>query len=257
MSRTLVIGSVAMGRLIPNFRDPKDHDVFSDGPYEGSEVFWHPSFEEWIEEGARYATLNELYTIKVSHSYWELKNGSWEKHINDAMLLKHNGAKLIPLLHRMLYKVWEETHGVKRVNLQMDKDEFFADAVTRKYDHDSVHYSVAYGDQPLYESVLKAPPSVEIDMNKVKALPFDDIVRLMREEVYATALERWVIPSDYTISPSLAYARAVKKTITSLTKGWTAQFMVENYDEFRRPDMDYVQHHKSKQHLLIPLEKSA
>lgn len=251
----LVVGSHAAGRYIPGFRVAKDLDVFSPDDVGADDTFWHPSFEDWIVPGTnRYATLDEMYTLKVSHSYWELPNGSWEKHIEDAAALRRNGATLNLDLHRLLYKVWEEKHGVKRVDLDQDKAAFFDDAVPRKYDHDSIHYSVAYGDTPIYESVFVDGAEIKMSMAKIKALPFEEQVRLYREEIYATALERWVIPSDYTVSPGLAYKRALRKTIVSLTKGWSARFLVENYDTFRRPDIDYIAHHRSKAHLLIPLE---
>lgn len=259
---TLVIGSTAAKALIPSWREPKDFDVFSSGftgysPKDQTvDEFWHPSFSDWLtHSGTRYATLDELYTIKISHSYWELPNGSWDKHMSDIVFLQKAGAKLDLDLHKLLYSVWEELHGKKRVNLQMDKDSFFNDAVHRIYDHDSIHYSVAYGDKPLYESVFKDGESIEMDMNKVKALPLEDCLKLFREEVYATALERWVIPTKYRISPRLAYARALKKTITSLTKGWSARFLSEHYAILRTPDMDYVKHHKTKLDQLILLEK--
>ena len=127
----------------------------------------------------------------------------------------------------------------------------------RKYDHDSVHYSVAYGDHPIYEDVFVPGANIAMDMAAIKALPFDQQVRLYREEIYATALERWVIPSNYTISPTMAYARAYQKTVTNLTKGWSARFLVENYGVFRKADMDYVGHHKSKSHHLIPIGDNA
>jgi hypothetical protein len=254
--RRLVIGSTAMRHYFPG-RDPKDFDVFADHECKG-EVFWDKSFEQWLKDGTwRVATLNEIYTIKVSHSYWDLRNGSWQKHIEDAAALKDYGAKLDKDLHKLLYKVWEKRYGAKKVDLDRDKTEFFDDAVPRLYDHDSIHFSVAYGEKPLYQRLLRPGRQVAMDMKKVKSLPKETVVRMLREEVYTTALERTVIPSNYSVSPQLAYARALRKTITSLTKGWTAQFMVENYDEFRRPDIEYVKHHLSKKHLLIPLEKTA
>lgn len=250
---TLIVGSTAAHGLgVDLGRGAKDLDVFSDKDGWLADVFWHDSFHNgWLgPDEVRLATLDELYTIKISHSYWELPNGSWTKHMEDSVKLRDAGARLIPELHQMLYRVWAEKHGAKRVDLNMDKTEFFTDGVKRRYDHDSIHYSVAYGDRPMYESVLKAPPSVAIDMPRVWALPVEDQIRLFREEVYATALERKMVPADYRCSPRAAYAWALRRTITSLTKGRSATFMALNYDEFRAPDIDYVAHHLSKKHLL-------
>jgi hypothetical protein len=259
MSRYLVVGSWAMAAYLPDRRVPKDLDTFTDNVHlAGDDNFWHPAFKEWLPRGTdRHATLDELYTLKVSHSYWDLGFGSWEKHISDAAALKAAGARLDLGLHRLLCKVWEEKHGRKRVDLSLEADEFFADAVTRVYDHDSIHASVAYGDTAMYEAVLRDGATVTVDIAKVKALPFDDQVKLYREEVYATALERKVIPSGYRCSPRGAYAWALKRTITSLTKGWSARFLVENYDIFRVPDMDYVARHRSNSHKLIRLEAAS
>jgi hypothetical protein len=174
--------------------------------------------------------------------------------MSDVVFLKQHGATLDVALHDLLYSVWEERLGRKRVNLNMDKQAFFSDAVKRIYDHDSIHESVAYGDVPMYDSMLSGGQQIKMDMAAIKAMSFEDQVKLYREEIYATALERYIIPSDYTFSPRRAYAMATQKTITSLTKGWSARFLVDNYETFRVPDMDYVAHHKNKAHKLIRLE---
>jgi hypothetical protein len=243
-----------MRRYIPD-RTVNDVDTFSDVPETSDDAFWHDSFYGWLgTSGIRYATLDELYTIKASHAYWSLPNGSWNKHMNDMILLKRAGAILHLPLHDLLYSVWVEKHGAKRVNLNMDRADFFDDAVTRIYDHDSIHYSVAYGDRPLYEGVFDQGANIKMDMAAIKALPFETQIRLYREEIYATALERYVIPSGYKISPRKAYAWALQKTIVSLTKGWSARFIVDNYETFIKPDMNYVAWHRSKAHELIRLD---
>lgn len=255
---TLYIGSMAAVQEhgVPLGRLPKDVDTFSNmwNHEDREDNFWDDRFVSsgWLyPDELRFATLDELYTIKHSHAYWELPNGSWPKHMADLLRLQDAGGTLIPWLHDLLYEVWTERHGAKRVNLDMDKADFFDDGVRRKYDHDSVHYSVAYGDRPLYERFLKAPPSVMIDMAKVWAADHETIVRLFREEVYATALERIVIPSEYRASPGAAYQWALRRTITSLTKGRSARFIVSNYREFYRPDPDYVARHLAKSDQLI------
>ncbi|GAA0955499.1 DUF7275 domain-containing protein [Nonomuraea longicatena] len=253
----LIIGSTALAFWYADAaRAPKDLDVFSAEPVADADAFWDDDFKPWLSggDGLRWATPNELMTIKASHAYWDLRNGSWPKHMGDMLLMKKLGAQIIPELHHMLYRVWERRYGVKRVDLTQEATDFFNDAVKRIYDHDSIHDSVAYGERPLYESVLKDGATVQVDMSKVRALSYDDQVRLFREEIYATALERKVIPSDYQCSPRWAYAWALRRTITSLTKGWSAQFIVANYDVFHTPDTDYVARHKSRADRLIPLE---
>lgn len=252
----IIVGSTAARLHIPAWRAPKDYDLFCDRLHVyKADIFWDERLRQWWGEDERYATLDELYTIKLSHAYWELENGSWLKHMTDLWQLKMNGAMNIPQLHTLLYDVWQDRYGKKTVDLNMDKADFFDDVVPRKWDHDSVHYSVAYGDHPVYESVLKEGEEVAVDMARIKMLPFEQQVRLFREEVYATALERRVIPKNYICSPMAEYSWALRRTITRLTKGWSARFIADNYDVFRKPDMDYVAQHKSKSHLLIPFKR--
>jgi hypothetical protein len=263
----LVIGSVAMNKALGyEFRKPKDLDYFGQA---GSltnkdlinlglvaEPFWHESFKGTQLDRDDFATLDELYTIKVSHSYWELKNKSWDKHMLDCLILKDAGAVLDLELHKLLYPVWTEKHGSKKMNLAQAAGDFFDDAVVRIYDHDSIHESCAFGDRPLYERILKDGETVDIDPDKLwNGLTFDEQVSLFREEIAATALERWMIPTKYRFSPGLAYKLALKKTITSLTRGKSARFIVTNFEHFMTPH-PYLNIHFAKKHLLKPLDKT-
>jgi hypothetical protein len=250
----ILIGSAAIGKYIPGFREAKDMDVFCSGgrlPAIRWDSFWHPDLEAWFGNQLRCATLDELYTIKLSHSAWDV--GSWEKHMQDIVDLRIHGAEVIEELYDLLYGVWEKVHGRKRTDLNKDKTEFFDDAVKRKYDHDSVHYTVAYEDRPNYEKWLVPGETVKMDFKRFWQAPESEHIMHFREEIYATALERIIIPSDYTASPRRAYAWALKRTVTSLTKGRSSRFIAERYGVFRKPDVDYVGRHKSRAHLLVPL----
>lgn len=268
----LIIGSIAMNRVIesskscirPNMRRPKDMDMFArpgdpaiktmSDSGEKVEPFWHESFAGTQLDRDGYATLNELYTIKHSHVYWELKNGSWDKHMMDLLMMRSLGAVLDMELHKLLYSVWVETHGSKKMNLAQSAGMFFKDAVVRIYDHDSIHESCCFGERPLYERILKDGETVDIDPDKLwNGLTFDEQVLLFREEIAATALERWMIPTGYRFSPGLAYKLALRKTITSLTRGRSARFIASNFEQFMTPH-PYMHIHVQKKHLLRPLE---
>lgn len=259
---TVIIGSAAAKHWFPDFpREPNDVDSFDrvpTGEAGNYDIFWHPLLMEWFDtfyvNHCRFATPDELYTIKVSHAYWELKNGSWDKHIFDMLWLKNKGAVLLEDLHNTLYKVWEETHGKKKMDLSKEADEFFKDAVKRTYDHDSIHYSVAFEPgKPIYEKILKDGHSVDVDPKKLWVLPFDEQVKLFREEVAATALERLMIPNNYKFSAGRAWHWALRRTITSLTKGKSARFIVENFEHFSKVD-NYLERHLENKRFLIPLE---
>lgn len=260
--RSLIVGSHALKALGVCNREPKDVDWWTDAKVGemtsvqgGLDVLWHESFAEFIPNNwtTQYATLDQMYTIKLSHSHWEIKNGSWSKHIYDLIQLQNAGGKLDLGLYKILYKVWEEMYGKKVMNLDQDKTEFFDDAVRRAYDHDSLHASVAFGDSPIYEDVLKDGASVDIDPGKLWALPHKRVVQLFIEEICVTALERIVIPRNYKVSPGYAYQWALKRTITSLTKGKSSRFILENIQEFIKPDPDYVKRHLRNTDRLVKL----
>lgn len=257
--RALTTGSKALFYHFADSRKPKDWDWFGSKDFplpQGwkGDQFWHDSFADWIPEGTnRVASIDEMYTIKLSHSHWELPNGSWSKHIYDLIQLQNAGAQLDFGLYKILYKVWENMHGKKVMNLDQDKSEFFDDAVRRTYDHDSLHESVAFGDRPIYEEILKDGASVDIDASKLWGLPHSRVVQLFIEEICVTALERKVIPSDYRCSPGWAYQWALRRTITSLTKGKSSRFILQNIQEFIKPDPNYVHRHLSKADRLVKL----
>jgi hypothetical protein len=266
MVQQLTIGSTALWAHGIEWRKPNDLDAFSPsvseiegrchqlGPAFDVDPFWHESFAEWIPPGTdRYATLDELYTIKASHHGWELKNGSWNKHSHDLVMLKREGAKILDPLYSNLYKVWEGLHGKKVMNLDQDKTEFFDDAVRRTYDHDSLHESVAFGDRPVYESILKDGATVDVDSRTLWALDHESLVRLFTEEICVTALERIVVPKNYRCSPGAAYLWALRRTVTSLTKGKSSRFIIDNLETFMKPDPDYVKRHLANSDRLIKL----
>lgn len=269
---TLITGSTAIRHWFPDFpREPKDKDMWHrfDGRIkQDADILWDDRLAELvgIEPGTRYATPDEILTIKISHSPWELKNGSWRKHMHDIVWLQDHGAKEIDGWADVLYPIWEDMHGSKKVQLNQESGAFFTDAVTRIYDHDSLHDTVSHFDRPLWMEVLKDGQSVAMDMNKVWALPFEQQIMLFREEVYATALERWLVPAwdkGQVFSPTMAYMWALRKTITSLTKGKSSLFMIRNYRRFREcprlPDGRtwYMVRHEHNKHLLRPYEGKA
>lgn len=256
-ARLAIVGSVAARYHLPDFpREAVDLDVISPEPVPGAETHWYPELQAVLDRTGRncVAPLDVLYTLKVSHAYWDVR---WDKTAFDIIWFQKNtGAQLDLELHTVLYKLWEQVHGVKPVNLDMSADEFFNAHVTRIFDHDSIHATVAYGDAPLYERLLADGAEVMIDGSRLEALSEEEKLMLAREEIYATALERWVIPSGYTFSAGRAYARALKLTVTSLTKGRFARFIADHLAELSIPDVDYVGRHRANAHMLIRLEGS-
>lgn len=254
----VITGSTAGKHLFSDWREPKDLDTLASEPsgLEAADEFVHPDIAKysWANPDG-VVTLDELYTIKVSHSFWSLKNGSWKKHMFDIVNLQRKGANFIPELHEILYPLWVEKHGAKKANLELEPDQFFNAHVDRLYDHDSIHASVAYYPEegPLFNRILRDNHAVAVDRSKFENLTLEDKFKLVREEVYATSLERRIIPVDYKLNPRVGYDYALMKTITSYTKGWFPLFIVLHFDELRSPDVDYVAIHKNNSDKLIVL----
>lgn len=252
-----LIGSAAAKSHFPDFRQPTDIDWHT---ADASEIRFHMTLADdvFVDERlgqwdwGRVATPEELYTMKVSHAFWEIGN-SWRKHINDVVFFQRKGVEFNRDLYDILFPIWKDLHGKKRTSLAQNSKNFFGDAVKRKYDHDSVHASIAYLDHPLYEDILVPGEEVMVDSDKFWAMDHETKKMLVREEIYATALERILIANDYTTSPTGAYAWAMQRTITSLFKGEWALWLVLHYDELAMPDCDYVARHLSNQHKLIKL----
>lgn len=253
-----LIGSRAMKMHFPDAREPKgDWDYHSDQPTrlkhetERWDVFVDSRLSGW--NWGAIATPDELYTMKISHGYWDI-NGSWDKHASDIVFLQRKGAQFLPELHDMLLPIWKERYPKHEISLDKTADEFFTDHVPYIYVHDTVHESVAYHDRPWFESILKDGSEVLVDNSKFWALPLESKLELVREELYVIALERVLIPQGYKGSPGLAYRWALKRTAVSLFKNRWATFLLLHLDELGRPDVDFVKRHKENAHKLRLVE---
>jgi hypothetical protein len=247
----VLIGSCAARHWFPDFREPKDRDIIT--PEAGQltsskEHDYHHNkglallAEKYSVNGV--VSPDALYTLKVSHAFWDIH---WEKTLHDVAFFQQKGCEFLPELYDVLYKEWELEHGAKKAYLDKDNEEFFKDGVTRKYVHDDLHLAIAYYERPLYERLKTDVNKAFISKPLFSLLRHEDQIRLCREEIYATALERWLIPSDFKCSKLVAYKRALKALIVSMTKGWFPLFVVLNWNELKYPDRhDFVgQFHKA------------
>jgi hypothetical protein len=254
-------GSQAMRLWFDDSRLPNgDWDYISDnptamlmkGPGLRIDVMTDERFGAW--NWGNVATPDELYTLKISHAFWEIHGPrNWDKHAADIVFLSRKGAKFLRPLYDIVLPIWKEKYKRNTVNLNQSAKDFFSDAVNRKYDHDSLHESIAYGDRPLYESVLREGSDVAVDNAKFWAMDHETQIKMVREEIYATALERILIPRNYKGSPTSAYVWALRRTATSLFKGEWALFLMLNLDELMRPDCDYMRRHINNKHKLRPI----
>ena len=244
----VLVGSNAARLWIPEFRIGKDIDWWSTEVVDGENFdtcVIPQNILKLMEEGSLIggvATLNDLLTIKLSHLPYGIL---WLKHLNDYLVFKKHGATVNKKLYEYSQEYWKEVHGNKtNLSLYKTKDVFFDDFVKKEYDHDYLHELVAFPHKPVYSVCLKDGQDVMTDKEKFFSLPFEQQVKMFREEVNVIATERWLIPTKDSgkITFREAYSKSLHKTVTALTKGKASRFLCENIEEFIRPNRKEVEY---------------
>lgn len=266
-NKQVLVGSQATLYYFPDFRQPKDRDYLVDGAEKSKKGFEYKDANKG--DGLKYLYNNSnfcfddlhhcyiaspefLYTLKLSHSFWNIH---WEKTAFDILFFQKKGVQHDEHLFDLLYKDWEKIHGKKRAYLKKSNDEFFKDNVEREYIHDDLHKAVAYYDAPLYERCKKDINSALLDKALFNAMPEDDKIKLCREEIYVTALERWLIPTGFRTDVKVAYRRAIKQLVTSMTKGFFPKYIMLNYSKIcELDDHNFVELFKNNQHKIRKIE---
>lgn len=253
--KELIFGSTAIKHYFPDFRDPQDLDIMSPEPLmtEERQHYWVSTFKELVNrnKSEKYLDPDFLYTVKLSHSGWNIH---WEKTIFDILFLKSKGCKADKELYKKLVKDWIKIHGVKWAQLKgKDSTTFFEDAVPRKYVHDAIHEVVAINEKPLYERLLST--GVECSNGGFEGMSHEDKINLVKEEVWVTALERYLIPNDFKFSSTAAYQKALKKLATTMSSGNFKFFILDNIGELMQcRDKTYIGKFKAAEAAgLIPL----
>jgi hypothetical protein len=234
MSQWLITGSTAMYHWFPDARVPKDIDILTPATLKTSDSTicfvdssWHEMGQfliDWNEDPV-FMDPESLLALKVSHAHWNIK---WQKTMYDIDFLLQKGVTFNVMRYIHLFKVWESIHGKKQVNLAQTKEAFFTDAVPRKHDHDWLHEQVAFNAVPMYAKILTGGPTVMCSESKFNALPFEQQIETMLEELIVTAIERnpklnsLSKPSEVLKAMSYAYM----KCCTSITTGWFALFLI-------------------------------
>lgn len=242
----MIFGSTAAKHWFSDFRDPKDVDIIS------RESVMTPSEQHyWVDAfsmipAGEYCPPDHLYTIKCAHANWNIW---WDKTMTDILFFKRKGCTLITDFYDALVKDFIQIHGKAWASLEgKNAESFFVDAVTRKYVHDDIHEAVAYYDKPLYFRILKDPESGSVGCSEDKFMQLSDIdkARCVKEEIFVTALERYLIPFDFKYSRGLAYQRSLKKLVTTMSSGWFSRWMIDNFG-LLTPNTDWEFIEKFKQ----------
>jgi hypothetical protein len=261
--KKIIIGSHAIKQFYPDFREPKDLDYIcenDDTMTPEVQCYWIPEFEELLKVNRGFDCLDPdcMLTLKAAHANWNIH---WEKTINDILFLQSKGHEINVPLYKLLVKGWRKIHGKESAPLRgKDSKTFFEDAVHRHYNHDSIHEAVAYYDRPLFERTLTDPESgsVMCSEEKFNEMSLEDRVKMAKEEIFVTALERYIIPAQVNGKPPYskgrAYMQSLKKFVTTMSSGWMSLFLIENYSDlvFDKSD-DYVTLLESNKDKLIKL----
>lgn len=244
----MIIGSTAMKHWFPEFRDPKDLDIMSkEGKMTQKEQnYWVDSFQLLIDKNKddTYLDPENMISLKSSHFGWDIH---WDKTAFDILFLKSKGYRADRELYFKLVEDWKKVHGKKWASLEKkDSNNFFEDAVKRKYVHDTIHEAVSVYDRPLYERTLKEDGKVGCSEKKFDNLDFNDRILMVKEEVWVTALERYLIPNDFKYSPKRAYYQSLKKLTTTMSSGFFKFFIIDNFDKlYKSTDDSYIEKFKN------------
>lgn len=238
----ILIGSRAARWHFPDFpREPKDYDYAVDQDMQESahlnslgdriDIQRIPAIYKRFNQLTRdckIATPNQLYTLKISHIFWDIK---WEKTIFDIVWLKKKGCELEVDLFQELYAYWVEIHGKpERTELNKSKEEFFTNALKNQDKHDVLHAIIKF--PPTFTKILVG--EVEVSESKWNELSFEEKLSLIREETYVMAYER-MGKSDYRT----AYRLQTKSLILKHLPFYQALFAVDNYYHLRKPLIKY------------------
>jgi len=225
--------------------------VFFKGDYiVEAEIAWEGSLAEeflMLMKGSKYATLNGLYALKMSHRF--LRNSKhFLKTMNDIHLMRKHGAEISDDLADFYKKRVKETYDYSHPKLNVTKKDFFnGDGIEYVFDHDSIHGAIKLQEMPAY-NYFKADIS-EVFVSKELFNELSDELKLnsVLEESYVLALERSQIPFPDLLTPKQSFDIALQKVCTSITSGWWRNYAWEHYyDAQAKYDDSYCENFFSK-----------
>jgi hypothetical protein len=191
-----------------------------------------------------------LMLFKRSHLHRPV---DFAKHIRHYHFLKSKVIDLDEVYYNLLKertRLTKEKYGDKVPSLKKSKKDFFDDYVTKKYEHDSLHYATSYGERPIYEELKTDDDSVWCSRELWEQLSHEKKIKCVREEAFVIAIERYLIPKK-GYPPKFAFNNAVEKIATTLTSGWFRDFAIDNWTEIMNyGDYDFYSMFLAKESLL-------
>jgi hypothetical protein len=246
--RNILIGSRALdywhdAGLV---KDTTDWDVVSTSPIKGTE--WH---DRWILNNdvigyftspehtimfngqlLHVCSLQGLAAIKRSHLWRDLGFGKhitmYHGHLSRYLDLNDEFTKIF-LSERT--KQTLEKFPQQGPNLKKTVEEFFDDAVDKKYSHDWLHELYAFEDKPMYTKMQTNPEIAWCDKQLWDGFTHEQKIHTVQEETYVICTERFLVPKDFKYPAKLGYNKALNKVCTTLCSGWFRNFAIDNYPE--------------------------
>jgi len=240
-TKMMLVGSKALLHHFPTMRR-KSHDtdyfttdeskVGVDGDIE---IHYVP---ESVIPYTDVISANDLFTLKISHAVRDI---NFKKHFNDIKFMIKHGCQVNKPLLKRLVPFWEELHGERRMpNFDKKNEEFFKDKVERGMSHDELHHHFMYGEQPMYMSIKRdmAKASVEVDM--FHELSEEDKHKIILEEAFVIAYERFVGKDRRKYPPRYAYSLALEALITRLFPVEISIYALEHFFDYDVKYKDFI-----------------
>lgn len=242
----ILIGSRALHHWFPDFkpRTNSDWDIVSESPLEWAE--WHNPktlnneklvnyvSHEILINGVRVGVISPkgLALVKRSHLWRDL---FFDKHITHYH--KYLAGHMKELTEQDVEFLNERTSLTKKEfpqrtpSLNMSKEEFFDDYVTKKYDHDWLHTLVSPNGIPQYTLMKREGDSVWCEKDMWETFTESEKLRCVVEETTVIAIERFMVPNDWKYPAKLAYFNSLKKVCTTLCSGWFRDYAIDHYPQ--------------------------
>ena len=197
--------------------------------------------------GCLIPDIDALYALKMSHRF--LRNSPhFIKTMDHIRLMRDYGADILEYYREWYKKRKQETYDYGHPDLTVKKQDFFQDESYHLvgFDHDDIHEAIKLSDTAAYKRILESGYDVKCSKVKFDALSYEHKMLCVVEESYTLALERMLIPNDFTPNPRLAFDIALMKVCTSITSGWFRSYSWEHYYDATRMYSDsYVDKFKS------------
>lgn len=134
--------------------------------------------------------------------------------------------------------------------MRVSNEEFFGDFKyrwLRAFAHDALHLATCYGEVPIYLQLKSDPAQALVPRQAFEQLPHAERIRLVREECYALALERVLIPAEdlgEACGEGRAFQHALRRICTTLARGWFRDFAIDHHPEISRYDKTFVEDYR-------------